>query len=57
LPLDAKSFAREALDLLVSAGLAERVAAHGGTIEAGPRADGGFAVAVSAPANGVMRSP
>ena len=39
------------------AGLAERVASHGGTIEAGPRADGGFAVAVSAPANGVRASP
>jgi two-component system sensor histidine kinase DesK len=39
------------------AGLAERVASHGGTIEAGPRADGGFAVAVSAPANGVLPSP
>lgn len=31
------------------AGLAERVATHGGTIEAGPRTQGGFAVAVTAP--------
>jgi two-component system, NarL family, sensor histidine kinase DesK len=39
------------------AGLAERVAVHGGTIEAGPRADGGFAVAITAPAIGVGASP